>query len=491
MRTFVLAVVAAFALTAAAEAKVVGKTVMYKVNGKDYKGYIAYDANLEGARPGVLVVHEWWGHNEYTRDRVLRREVRTSPGGYVDRNELTRGRKRLERTRWFDRVTMRIDDAISPGGDVLEGWKQVTYELVEGSTGHFTFGVSVSTNGGFGASIQFRKQNFDIANWPTSLAEIESGRAWTGAGQEFDILVVPSTEVSQFRVRFREPRLFGTRLAFETSLYKQFEFRDSYIVDRTGYRVSLSYPLYENLEETMALVGRIGWRHEINDITDLEFNAIPGAFLFDRNRELRGVQGSLSFVTVDDFVDPTHETSTVVAAEIVGAPLGGEVDFWSVTGSHAQTVVVFEDDEGKKHRVTGRAQAGLSEALEDTPEVPPYERWFLGGNNFRGFDFRGVGPHVNGFPTGGQWFLAGTLEYEFPIVRKLLSIVAFVDTGTVADTIDASDAFDMRLSVGGGIRIAIPFLLGERPLALDFGKALISKAEDEESLISFTLGRSF
>jgi dienelactone hydrolase len=34
------------------------------------KGYLAYDRNASGERPGVLVVHEWWGHNEYARKRA-------------------------------------------------------------------------------------------------------------------------------------------------------------------------------------------------------------------------------------------------------------------------------------------------------------------------------------------------------------------------------------------------------------------------------------
>jgi outer membrane protein insertion porin family len=429
--------------------------------------------------------------NEFTRDRVLRRMVKTSPGGYVDRNQLDRGLQRMQRSQWFDRATMRIDDALGPDGDLIEGWKHATYELAEGSTGHFTFGVQLSTNGGFGATVQFRKQNFDIARWPSSFDDIDSGRAWTGAGQEFDILLIPSTEVSQFRVRFREPHLFGSDFAFETSLYKQFEFRRSYLVDRSGYRVSLSYPLFSSEDETQALVARVGWRHELDDIADVSFDAVPGAFLFDSPHELRGLQGSLSFATVDDFLEPRYETGTVLAAEVVGGSVGGDLDFWTINASHTQSWVVYVDDEGKKHRLSGRLLAGYGESFGSTPEIPPYERFFLGGNNMRGFAFRGLGPHVNGYPTGGEWYAAGTLQYEYPLVKNLFSVVAFVDSGTVAQSIHDVDAFDMRVSIGAGIRIAIPFLLGERPLALDFATALNAKPEDEEQLISFTLGRSF
>jgi len=33
-------------------------------------GYVVYDANKEGKRPGILVVHEWWGLNEYPKMRA-------------------------------------------------------------------------------------------------------------------------------------------------------------------------------------------------------------------------------------------------------------------------------------------------------------------------------------------------------------------------------------------------------------------------------------
>lgn len=51
-------------------ADVVGKEVKYTVDGEEFTGYLAYDDSYEEARPGVLVVHEWWGHNPYARKRA-------------------------------------------------------------------------------------------------------------------------------------------------------------------------------------------------------------------------------------------------------------------------------------------------------------------------------------------------------------------------------------------------------------------------------------
>jgi dienelactone hydrolase len=47
-----------------------GEEVTYTAGGTTLKGYLAYDAAKQGKRPGILVVHEWWGHNEYARKRA-------------------------------------------------------------------------------------------------------------------------------------------------------------------------------------------------------------------------------------------------------------------------------------------------------------------------------------------------------------------------------------------------------------------------------------
>lgn len=49
---------------------IVGEEVSYTSGGTTLKGYLAWDRAKQGARPGVIVVHEWWGHNEYVRTRA-------------------------------------------------------------------------------------------------------------------------------------------------------------------------------------------------------------------------------------------------------------------------------------------------------------------------------------------------------------------------------------------------------------------------------------
>jgi dienelactone hydrolase len=55
------------------------RDVTYEQNGTTLKGLLAWDANQAGPRPGVLVVHEWWGHDEHARNQARK----LAEAGYV------------------------------------------------------------------------------------------------------------------------------------------------------------------------------------------------------------------------------------------------------------------------------------------------------------------------------------------------------------------------------------------------------------------------
>jgi len=63
-----VAMVASMATVARADIKKV--EVDYKDGDVTLKGFIAYDEAVEGKRPGVIIIHEWWGHNDYVRGRA-------------------------------------------------------------------------------------------------------------------------------------------------------------------------------------------------------------------------------------------------------------------------------------------------------------------------------------------------------------------------------------------------------------------------------------
>ena len=50
--------------------KIKEETVTYSIDSLNMNNYLAFDENVEGKRPGVLVIHEWWGLNDYTKRRA-------------------------------------------------------------------------------------------------------------------------------------------------------------------------------------------------------------------------------------------------------------------------------------------------------------------------------------------------------------------------------------------------------------------------------------
>lgn len=61
------------------DSRLVSKEVSYNADSITMKGYLAYDDALEGRRPGVIVVHEWWGLNDHARNSA----TKLAEQGYV------------------------------------------------------------------------------------------------------------------------------------------------------------------------------------------------------------------------------------------------------------------------------------------------------------------------------------------------------------------------------------------------------------------------
>jgi len=70
---------ALLALAPAANAKVQTKDIVYTVGDSTFHGHLAWNDSLKTKRPGILVVHEWWGLNEHAR----RSAERLAAAGYV------------------------------------------------------------------------------------------------------------------------------------------------------------------------------------------------------------------------------------------------------------------------------------------------------------------------------------------------------------------------------------------------------------------------
>jgi dienelactone hydrolase len=78
-RTRFIAALAACALATSAGAEVQTKEIEYREGDTTLQGFLAWDDAAKGKRPGVLVIHEWWGHNEHARAQARR----LAEAGYV------------------------------------------------------------------------------------------------------------------------------------------------------------------------------------------------------------------------------------------------------------------------------------------------------------------------------------------------------------------------------------------------------------------------
>lgn len=69
-KIFVFSIVYFFSFLILANAGVKTEEIAYNYNDTKLKGYLAFDDSQLGKRPGILVVHEWWGHNDHARNRA-------------------------------------------------------------------------------------------------------------------------------------------------------------------------------------------------------------------------------------------------------------------------------------------------------------------------------------------------------------------------------------------------------------------------------------
>lgn len=98
------------------------QTITYQDGETTLNGYLVYDDALEGKRPGVIVVHEWWGLNDYAR----RRAEMLAELGYV-----------------AFAVDMYGDDRVTEHANEASGWMKQITENVDAWQHRALLGVDV------------------------------------------------------------------------------------------------------------------------------------------------------------------------------------------------------------------------------------------------------------------------------------------------------------------------------------------------------------
>jgi dienelactone hydrolase len=70
MRNIIGGLIMAAIMATTAHGEIRTERIEYRHGGTLLEGYLAYDDAIKGKRPGVVVVHEWWGLNDYARHRA-------------------------------------------------------------------------------------------------------------------------------------------------------------------------------------------------------------------------------------------------------------------------------------------------------------------------------------------------------------------------------------------------------------------------------------
>ena len=134
----------------------------------------------------------------------------------------------------------------------------------------------------------------------------------------------------------------------------------------------------------------------------------------------------------DSDVYPTHGILLNANYELIGGPLGGDLNFWKTGLRCAWYNKLFETSGGKKHVLKLSADAGWAEETSGTSNVPIYERYFAGGiRSVRGYERRSLGPVMSGEEIGGNFRLIINVEYVVPVYEDIVHGIVFFVAGVL------------------------------------------------------------
>jgi len=477
-------------------------------------------AIVEGERSmvGEIIIQG----NDLTKQKVIRRQIELRPTRPLDTTAIERSKIRLRRLRLFndqgqgqsakvtpqapgseflsevwgtrhapgapasdpdsrDRVDEPVDLSLSPP----EGsrYRDVLVEIEETNTGSFDFGGAVSSDAGLVGRIALTQRNFDIADTPDSIGELFSGRAFRGAGQTFTIEAQPGNEVQTFSVSLSEPALFESSYSGSVSAF----FRNRDFDEFDERRAGIGLGIGRNFGTRWT--GGLNFRYNLVEIGAVDPSRPTDIFDAIDPTDIFGLSASLQRFNLDSNTRPTRGSRTSFSIEQVV----GDFTYSPITVRHNIYAPIREDYLGRTTVLELSSRFGY--IPQGRGNVPFYERFFLGGQSFRGFEFRTVSPrgvrNDNGLPSddpiGGTWQLFFGAQITQPLWEETLSGVLFIESGTVS----FEPGFESwRVSAGFGFRILIP-ALSRAPLAFDFGFPLSRESTDEERTFTFSVDVPF
>ncbi len=400
--------------------------------------------------------------NVRTMDKVIRREFRLVEGDAFNAAKLRRSRQRIQDLDFFEKVSVEQVPGSAPDKAVVK------VAVEEKSTGSLSVGAGFSTGSGFLGDISLRERNF------------------LGRGQDVQASVMVGQRQQQVDLSFTEPYFLGKEIAAGGDLFfVQTDRQDESSFDTTtiGGDLRANYPLTEHLRQ--------GWRYTLKQ-TDV--NNVPNdASVFIKEAEGKEsyseVSHSLTYDRRDSRINPTEGYYAKHTIDVAG--LGGSAKYVRNRVDAGYYYPVSE-----KWVLSLSGSGGIVQGLGE--DVKLLDRFYIGGNEIRGFSTDGIGPRDKDTndALGGEYFWASSLQLSFPLgLPEELDIRGrvFTDVGSAwkmatqgrNDLVDDSAA--PRLSVGAGLTWVSPF----GPLGIDLGFALLKESFDDTEILRLNFGTRF
>ena len=401
--------------------------------------------------------------NTRTRDHVIRRELAVTPGDVYDTVLVDISRQRLENLNYFETVQTVPTDTMIPGR------KDLNVIVDEKRTGSFNFGVGFSTIDSLVGFAEIQQTNFDLFGWPN----------FVGGGQRLRIRGQYGIERADAVISFTEPWFLGQKLSLGTELfYREASFLSPlYKQSNYGGAIQLRKPFTE------FIAANVEYRIEGIDIFDVR-NSAPEQISSQEGYYVRNaVSGGLTFDSRDNLFLTRRGTFVNLTGFLAGITGEQDTDNYGVSLEGSQHVLLPWDI-----IFLFRGQLATVDAWSGDGEVPIFDRLFLGGaNNLRGFNFREVGPNVDGDYYGGNSLGYMTLEATFPIISRVRGAF-FTDWGFVNESSWDFGTANYNADYGFGIRLDLPI----GPIRIDYGIPFVyDKNNGPPGKIQFNIGYQF
>ena len=413
--------------------------------------------------------------NEKTRDKVLRRELYSIPGDYFTKTSVKRSLQQLNSLNYFN--PEKLTQQIIPANDSTVN---ITYVVEERSSDQFNASVGYSASFGFTGSLGLTFNNFDLAR-PLS----------GGAGQilNFNWQFGESGTYRTFAIGFTEPWLYGTPTLLGLNLFDTRTNYNSIDIQETGGYLSLGRR-FKFPDDYF----RGDWVLKFQR-TDTK----SGAGIYEEGtRSQFSLRQTITRSTVFDPVFPTSGTRVSNSTELAAGPLIGNIGFIKNIFTTETYTRIFRDN---SLTLYSTFNFSFINSITTDNYLPPNEVFFMGGNGLtyntialRGYADRTIGPkNSSGTAIGGTVALKYGLELRYPLSLDPLPvfILAFAEAGNIWSSFQKTDPFNLRRSVGGGVRLLLPAV---GMIGFDMGYGIDRLAVDgqqPEWLFHFQFGRGF